>query len=166
MNVTLGLGAEVDIASGAEVKEMGDGLLSAFKGDRQPKAIRFVRTASLASTGSGRQVMDLGSPPVGSEWHLIALTSFGNDDTTAVTGVRGALYTGGSVVNLSLANLLIPGLSFPGFYPLADSELYVQAQEQLLVATDLPGTAGQNFGVNIRLEEWRIVDRERLNGRV
>jgi len=163
MKATLGLGAEIDIASGAELNEAKDSILSAFGSRKVPVPIRMVRSASVTSTGSGRNYLEFGSPPVGSTWHIISVTTFGNNDSTVVPTVRGSLYTGGSVDNLSLANLIIPGLTFPVFVPL-DIELYVNAQEEILIATDLPGDAGQNFGANIRIEEWRIPERERLNG--
>lgn len=164
MKATLALGGELDIASGAEVKEMGDGLLSAFRDSKKSQVpIRFPRTMTGTSDGTNRVILDFDAPPVGSVWKIVAVTTFGNDDSTVVETVRGALYTGGSVNNLSLANLVIPGLSFPSFTQV-QFDLIVHAQETVLVTTDIAGTVGQKYGCTLRIEEWRIREQDRLNG--
>lgn len=164
MKATLGLGAEIDIASGAELGEARDSILSAFNSRKTAVPIRFSRTQTAIADGTNRVIMSVGTPPAGSCWQVMSISTFGTNDHDVVNGIVGALYTGGSVLTPSLANLRIPGISFPAFVALGNEVMWVNPNETLFVVTSTAPVAAQQFGINITVEEWHIPEQNRLNG--
>src|SRR6476646_11446220 len=75
--MTLGLGAEVDIATGDELSAMGDDLTKKILGSAPALPIVFTRPVSVAGRG-GIATLIVGSPPVGRLWEVSAVTVMGN----------------------------------------------------------------------------------------
>lgn len=94
MLTTFSLGAEIDVATGDELAGAKGAILSSLAGSQEPRPIRL--TMAGAAYGVSPQVIDLGRPPRGRIWGVIACTLVGADSFTAMTG-SGIVNTTGSV---------------------------------------------------------------------
>lgn len=130
----------------------------------KPKPLYGRRVDSRISDGTHLVTLDLGSPPTGRLWCVTFITLYGTDDHTVVAAVSGAVYTG-DANSLSLIGLVIPSLAFPSGTQISDDVLWVHANENLCVQTSAPGAAGQQFGVNAIVQEWRDHEKSQKTGR-
>lgn len=161
--IKLGVGAEVDIATGDELRESTGSILGAIQADNEPRPIYMSR--SNVDIGDGvNGLIDLGAPPVGSLWQLRLITLFGNDDHTVVAGLTAALYCG-NPTNLSLSQLVLTGLPIPSSTFIPDTCVWCHPQANVVIATSAAVSAGQQVGATIVIEEWRQRDVSRLGGR-
>lgn len=158
--VKIAAGAEIDIATGDELKQGVGKILGAMPSD--PRPIYSFRTDTEIGTGS-TMVIDLGSPPVGSIWQLRYVTLFGNDDNTTVAGVTMGLYCG-NPTQLSLAQLKIPGLAVCSFTVIPDTCIWCHPNENLVLRSSGVVNLGQQIGGIIGVEEWLQRDVSRLGG--
>lgn len=161
MLVQIKAGAELDLASGDELKQGVSSILNAMPRD-DPRPIYTFRSDTDVSDGGFMQI-DLGSPPTGSMWQLRYITTFGNDDHTALGGVAFALYCG-NPANLSLAQLKVPGLTVPSITFVPDTCIWCHPSENLVARSSAVVTVGQQVGVIVGVEEWRQRDVSRLGG--
>lgn len=161
--VKLGVGAEVDIATGDELRDSTASILGAVREDTEPRPIYMSR--SNVDIGDGvNGIIDLGAPPVGSLWQLRLITLFGNDDHTVVAGMTAAMYLG-NPASLSLAQLVLTGLAIPSATFIPDTCVWCQPQANVVVATSIAVPAGQQVGATVVIEEWRQRDVSRIGGR-
>src|SRR5581483_6248897 len=83
------LGARIDIASGAEVAQLGQSLAPP---DLHPQLLPLDKSGESATP----LVLRLGGPKLGKIWSVRKIVVTGSDDHTAVASVAGAIYvTGG-----------------------------------------------------------------------
>lgn len=158
------LEAEVGLHIGKEdVEDAMHGALKKHHGEK-PKPLYLRRAAAVLSDGSHLNVLDLGSPPVGRIWCVTFISLYGADDHTVVAAVSGAVYTG-DPNSLSLMGLVIPVLAFPSSTQISDDVLWVHANENLCVQTSASGAAGQQFGANAVVQEWRDHEKTQKTGR-
>lgn len=94
MLTTFSLGAEIDVATGDELSGAKGAILSSLSDSKEPRPLRL--TMAGAAYGVSPQVIDLGRPPRGRIWGVIACTLVGADSFTALTG-SGVSNTTGSV---------------------------------------------------------------------
>lgn len=139
------------------------GALNKHHGER-PKPLYLRRTAAAVSDGVRAPVLDCGTPPTGSLWQIIGLTLFGTDSFTTVAGVTGSVFTG-NASQLGMAGLLFPTLSIPTFMNLSDKVFWVHSNENVCLLLSGPGVAGQQFGMNVRLLEWKEAEISHRTGR-
>jgi hypothetical protein len=123
-------------------------------GESRPRPSYLRRSNALLADGTHIVTLDVGSPPTGRMWQVIGITLFGTDDHTAVATVVGAVYIG-NANQLSLSSMVVPNLVFPSYQQLSDKVLWVHPNENLCVQTSVAGTAGQQYGVNFSILEWR-----------
>jgi hypothetical protein len=161
MLMTIKAGAELDLASADELKSATDRILGAMPGV-EPRPIYLTRSDAEISTG-GFVRLELGSPPVGSIWQLRFITTFGNDDHTAVGGITVAVYCG-NPANLALSQLKLTGMAIPSVTFVPDTCMWCHPSETLIVQTSAVVTAGQQVGAIIGIEEWLQKDVSRLSG--
>lgn len=162
MLMRLGVDAELDIATGDELRQSTDSILGAVR-DADARPIYTSRTNVVVGTGA-LAIIDLGSPPVGSIWQLRLITIFGNDDHTVVSGVTASLYCG-DPAGLNLTQLVLTGLPIPSSTFIPDTCVWCHPQANVVIATSAAVLAGQQVGATIVVEEWRQKDVSRLTGR-
>src|SRR5690242_7120308 len=150
--VKIAAGAELDLATGDELKNATSSILSALPGD-EPRPIYLSRADTDISLGGIVQI-DLGAPPVGSIWQLRYITLFGNDDSTAIGGIVCALYCG-DPANLSLAQLKLTGLAIPSATFIPDTCIWCHPNENVVVKASAVVAAGQQVGAIVGFENWR-----------
>ncbi len=160
--VKIAAGAELDLATGDELKGATNSILSALPGD-EPRPIYLTRVDTTVSTGGVVQ-LDLGAPPVGSIWQIRFVTMFGNDESTVVGGITGALFCG-DPANLSFAQLRVPGMAIPSLTFIPDTCMWCHPNEDLVIKTSAVVTSGQQIGAVVGIEEWRQRDVSRLGGK-
>jgi hypothetical protein len=84
MLAQLDFGAAVDIASGEELKAMGDSVVDRLR----PKGKRVIRRPLITSTimpAAGPALLDFGQVPAGCVWALVHCVITGNDDHTSLS---------------------------------------------------------------------------------
>jgi hypothetical protein len=171
MEMTIGAGAVLDIASGKELSDARDSIL---KGNKRPK-FQIVRgSGSVIGTGVVAQfpIICNGSPSgpgAGYIWTLDSICTFSQDDHTLYnptpgTSFVGAIYVGASAQNLSLSQLAFPGFTFPGVFDFSDGQ-YAQHGESIVCSTSAALAAGQQIGVNLWARQYRVTDLVELSGR-
>lgn len=160
--VKIQAGAELDIASGDELKSGVGSILGALPRD-EPRPIYLSRSDTDISDGTNIMQIDLGFPPTGSIWQLRYITLFGNDDHTAIGGLTAALYCG-SPQNLSLAQLKLTGMAIPSATFIPDTCIWCHPTENVVVRLSAAATINQQIGAIIGIEEWRQKDVSRLGG--
>lgn len=163
MLVKIQAGAELDLASGDELKGVSSQLLGAIERNAEPRPIYLSRSNTVTGTGALATV-DLGSPPTGSIWLLRFITLFGNDDHTVIGGLTCSLYCGDAAA-LSFAQLKLTGLAVPSSTFIPDTCMWCHPTENVCVTTSAVLAAGQQLGACVGIEEWLIRDVSRLSGR-
>lgn len=162
MEARIALGATLDIASSEELDDAKSEILGEFR-KPLPKPNFGVRTEAGLMPASGALVLDLGSPPAGRLWNILAITTYGDDDATTVANARVALYTG-NPDNVGLADLLVPALVVPTYADFAHGVLWCYSSENL-VCRVTSAAANVQVGVNIQVAEWKEVDKLARSGK-
>jgi|SRR5882762_3174187 len=177
--MSLELQASVGLTIG-DLEKWGDSVVDRLNSHREPEPFYTSRTASAVQDPAlGPVTLDLGSPPTGSIWQIRWATTFGWDAFTGVyTGdpataplVAGALFVG-DPYNLSLAGLLLGGLTIPITRFVPDTVMWCHPNQNLIVqfgytlqnGTGLYVQNGQQVGVNVGIEEWKEADVSRKTG--
>ena len=154
-NVTIAGGAEIDIASAAEVRQYTDDVVSRLRPAPRPRAIRRTPTMSGVMPAAGALVLDLGGPPSNAMWSVTSVVVTGSDDRTAVAAGVAVLYLGGEAqATPSLLNLLKPGsTAIPVDWTFSKDTIFAHAGDNLfvLVYGAAPGT---NLMAVARVHEW------------
>lgn len=160
----LAVGAELDIASGAELAGKTDALAKLIdRGPRKPLYLDFA--ASALGTG-GIVTLSIGSPPVGRTWNILSVTFVGNNDHGSISSPAGfaAMYFG-DPFNPSLANLKHVKITLPSTVYPASGTLWCPAGQQVFFMTDLAVNAPDQVLVTVSLAEYRVRDLEMDSGR-
>lgn len=163
--MTLGLGAEVDLATGDELKSLGDDLTGKILGTQDPKPIVFSRPASVAGVGAIATLV-IGSPPVGRIWEISAITVVGNSPFGPIVSPAGflALFAGNSA-GPSIAQVLCTHLGIPSTtFPSAET-LYCHSNQELFLTTDAAVNAPDSVTAIVSIKEWREADVVARSGR-
>lgn len=100
MNLTLG--AQVDMATGAEVARAKEEILDGVEGmfarvSRRPVYVSHAASQTIGSGTTGTTLFSLGSPPHNSVWNLVRLAVYireGNDQVAIPNDTFGRLYIG------------------------------------------------------------------------
>lgn len=157
----LHLEAEVGLSIG---EELHGALKKHHEETKKPKPLYLRRGDSKIGNGTSLVTLDVGAPPTGRMWVVTFCSLFGIDDHTVVASVLGAIYTG-NPNSLALTGLINSGLAFPSSTQISDDVLWVHANENLCVQTSAPGVAGQQYGVNFVVQEWRDSEISQRSGR-
>ncbi len=155
MLIHLNAGAEVDIASGDELKS-GLAALEEKLGKKPPRPTFLSFTQSRLGAG----VIVVGSPPSGRIWNLVTLSLMGNDDTTVIANARAALYVDSQEGNLSLATCRIPGLAVPSFTSISKGTLWAHSEGSVILNVSGAVAATDQVVATISVMEWREGDVE------
>lgn len=163
--MTLGLGAEVDLATGDELKDLGDDLTQKILGSQPALPIVFTRPVSVA--GSGAVVtMVVGSPPVGRIWEIGAVTIMGNSPFGSIPSPAGffALFAGNSdrpgVASVLMTHLGLPSTTFP-----SAECVYCHSNQELFLQSDAAVNVPDNITAIVSIKEWREADVVARSGR-
>lgn len=163
--MTLGLGAEVDIATGDELSAMGDDLTKKILGNAPALPIVFTRPASAPGTGSA-VVLVIGSPPVGRIWEVSSITVMGNSPFGGIVSPAGffALFAGNSaapgIASVLATHLALPSTTFP-----SAETLYCHSSQELFLQTDAAVNAPDSVTAIVGIKEWREADILTRTGR-
>lgn len=163
MLVKIQAGAELDLASGDELKGVSSQLLGAIERNSEPRPIYLSRSNTVVGAG-GLATLDLGAPPTGSIWQLRFITLFGNDDHTVLGGLSCALYCGDGA-SLSFAQLKMTGLAVPSITFIPDTCIWCHPTENVCITTSTTLSSGQQLGACLGIEEWLMRDVSRLSGK-
>jgi hypothetical protein len=133
MEVHLGAGAVVDLATSDEISKSTSSLVDAItKGSPQP--LRFTQMGQ--KVGQSTDPIDLGSPPIGRMWFILSLT--------LCVGDMAAYHPG---------HIRVPAIAIPTYRTTSSDGLWVHPNENVYVITgSIP--ALQQIVVNIQVEEW------------
>lgn len=165
--VKLAVGAELDLATGDELKDATDTILGRF--DKRAKPIYTTMVDSGTGNGVTLIPLDLGSPPTGRMWNLRSITVVGADPFTPPTAAnKFAVYFGdapGAGNTLSLAQLKIANQPVPSTYSSGSNALWVRSNESIIVVTNALLTATESLVATAEIQEWRLDDIIMRNGR-
>lgn len=163
--MTLGLGAEVDIATGDELSAMGDDLTKKILGSSPALPIVFTRPASAPGVG-GQITLLIGSPPTGRIWEVSSITVMGNSPFGGIVSPAGffALYAGNSAAP-SIASVLATHLPLPSTTFPSSETLYCHSSQELFLLTDLAVNAPDSVSAIVGIKEWREADILARSGR-
>lgn len=165
VEIQLGVGASVDIASGDEISERFDGLEGILKGKRVPLPIRTDRSAAYSvAAGGGEQYVSLGKPPTGRLWEVTGITVCGADSSTSVATAKVAIYFGDSYFP-PLTGLRVPNLAVPSFLAVGSNVLWCQSNEEIVAGISGTSPVGTIISVNVTLNEWVAAEVSAHNGR-
>lgn len=156
--MTLGLGAEVDIATGDELAAMGDDLTKKILSNGPALPIVFSRPASAPGAGSQVTLL-IGTPPMGRIWEVSSITVMGNSPFGGIVSPAGffALYAGNSAAP-SISSVLATHLPLPSTtFPSAET-LYCHSSQELFLVTDAAVNAPDNVTAIVGIKEWRESD--------
>jgi hypothetical protein len=151
--VKLAVGAELDLATGAELSDGLNGIKGMLdKGYARPLFLPF--TAQRLGAG----VLPVGRPPAGRIWNILSLTLVGNDDFTTLAGTTGALYIDADPGSLSLAQCRIPNQSIPSFQTFSDETVWAHSMGDVCINVRGALLATDQVIATITVAEWRESD--------
>lgn len=156
-------GVELDIATGAELSKHTEALSSLIGKDPKPLFLGLV--SSVAGSG-GIVTLDVGSPPVGRVWNVVAVTLVGNNDHGSIPSPAGfaAMYFG-DPFNPSLANLQHVKIPLPSTVYPSTGALWCPAGQRVFFQSDLAVNAPDSLTVVVQVAEWRTADVAQGTGR-
>lgn len=164
MLMQLSAGAELDIASGAELAGHTDQLAKLIgRGAARPLYLDF---ASSAVGSGGVVTLPIGSPPVGRVWNVLAVTFLGNNDHGSISSPAGfaAMYFGDpfnpSLANVKHAKIVLPSTVYP-----SSGALWCPAGQQVFFMTDLVVNAPDQVLVTVTVAEYRVRELAQDSGR-
>lgn len=150
----LELGAVLEGVTG-KMDEMNQHLIDGNK-RMLPRFFTNVAQGSSATSAATPFTIDLNGPPVGFMWDILGITTCGVDDHTVVAG-NVALYCG-DLVNVTVANLKVPGLVIPTYDSVGKDRIWCQPGQELFA--NVSGvTNGTAVTVIVHIAEWRQVDK-------
>lgn len=165
--VKLAVGAELDLATGDELKDATDSILGRF--DKRAKPIYSTMVDSATGNGVQLYPLDLGSPPTGRMWNLRSITVVGNDPFTPPSAAtKFAVFFGDAPApgaTMSLAQLKIAAQPIPSTYSSGSNALWVRSNESIIVVTNGAFLVTEQLVATAEIQEWRLDDVVMRNGR-
>lgn len=160
----LAIGAELDIASGAELAGKTDALAKLI--ERGPARPLYLPLSASATGTGGIVTLNVGAPPVGRMWNVLAVTFIGNNDHGSVSSPVGfcAMYFG-DAANPSLAQAQHVKIPLPSTVYPASEALWCPAGQQVFFVTDAAVNAPDNVTVNVVVAEYRARETVATSGR-
>ena len=128
------ISAELDIATGREVKEHADRILEHLSTDLHPQVINIDKSGQLASGASAPLVIPLGGPATGKIWSIRKIVVCGSDDHTTVANVLCAIYVTRAQNGYGLTDLEVTSLAAPSTTTFGRHELTVAGPQAKLLA--------------------------------
>lgn len=164
MLMQLAVGAEVDIASGSELAGQTDKLSKLIR--QGPARPLYLPLSASASGTGGLVTLNVGSPPVGRLWNVVAVTFIGNNDHSAVGSPVGfcAMYFG-DAANPGLAQAQHVKIALPSTVYPSTGALWCPAGQQVFFVTDAAVNSPDNVTVNVTVAEYRTREVEQDSGR-
>lgn len=154
MEVTLDLGAKVDIATGQDVCDLRDDIDAL--GKRKPA--RPFYNSGIASNvipaGNAPLVLDLGSPATGRIWNILGVTVLGADDATVLANAKAALYLDADPIQPGLAACAVPSLAIPVFNTFSDKVLWCHSNGNVVVNVTGTAVAGSAVIAKVYYADW------------
>lgn len=157
METTLALGAQLDIATGNELRDGVGSILSAMDNNKSRLPIYQTLTGTAQGTTITENV-DLGSPGTGHMWNILGYSVCAQNETIVPATGSAHLYKG-NPSNPSLGGLLIPNLSIYGWNTISKNAMWIQDGENLffkLVA--VTGNGLTQFTGNVHVAIWKTCD--------
>lgn len=151
------ISAELDIATGAEVKEHADRIIDHLPKDLHPQIINIDQSGQLPAGGVAPLVIPMGGPATGRIWSVRKVIVTGTDDHTQIMNAACALYISRAQFQgaPALTDLEVTGLLAPSTTTFGRHELTVTGPQAKLIAL-LSGTgvvALQQFLVQATIVE-------------
>jgi hypothetical protein len=162
-NARIALGAELDIASGDELKSGLAAVRADMKGLSNNKPKRIMRPLSQAISGLAMNSGDvvqlvIGRPSAGRVWVLTRITVLGDDDHSVKANALAAVYIGDDS-NVGLTQCVRYGTAIP-FTTTENEHGYVVHDRETLFL-NITATAGGIVGMvsaNVLVWEYRDID--------
>lgn len=155
MLAELKIGAELDIATGAEVADVGDSIVDRVSKRPLPHYFSLPQSSSSAASATVPFQLTFGSPPKGHMWDFLGCTTFGTDDHTVVAG-NVAIYFG-NATSPSLLDLRVPALVIPTYEDNGPRRLSIEQGRSIYAFVS--GVANsQVVSVIVHVAEWRTQD--------
>lgn len=161
--IQLAAGAELDIATGAELRDQAKRLASLI--DRGPARPNYLPMAATVIGTGGIATIVWGAPPAGRVWNVVSVTLVGPNDHGTITSPAGfvAMYFG-DPFNPSLANVQHVKIALPStVYPASDA-LWCPAGQQVFFQSDLALNAPETMTVTGMVAEYRTRDTQMTSG--
>lgn len=161
--VKLDIGAEVDIATGDELKGLGKDVFKHL--NSRPKPLYNSTAMSIVGDGAP-MVVDFGSPGAGSLWELMSIVTFGSDAWNSIPNLSAAVFLGTlstDALSMPLGQLLLPGLSFPGLEEFPKGVM-IHGGTNVVLAPSAAPLSGQQLGGVIRYRVWDVADVMKVSG--
>lgn len=161
-NVSIMGGAEIDIASGVEVrnalKSTEDSLYSRLRGDRK----RIMRKSAIQAgimPAAGPLVLPLLTVPADTQISLSVVTVTGADDHTTLANGIPVVYCGGSSSLPSRGDVVAIGAAVPFVVSWGEKSLWAHDGDEVFVL--IYGAAAQsNVVATLKYHEWLSGDSE------
>lgn len=150
-------GAEVDLATGGELADMGDSILDELRGGKPELPRHFTRISGTSSATSATIPFQItiGGPPTGHTWDILLFTTCGADDHTVVAG-NVAFYVGNAGAP-SLLDLRVPAMLIPDSDKIGSRRLFVPSGQSIYaMVSGVPNNTVVNAFATIA--EYRTVD--------
>lgn len=150
----LALGAELDIASGDELRHSTKRLAKLMQDG--PARPNYLPMAASAIGGGGLATVVWGAPPAGRVWNVVAVTLVGNDDHSTIGSPAGfvAMYFG-DPFNPSLANAQHVKITLPSTVYPSTGALWCPAGQQVFFVTDKALNSPDQISVSGMVAEYR-----------
>lgn len=158
----MALGATMDVVSPGELHDAISGLQGHIDkmrpADRRLPIRRPVtasRQITFAAATDAPITLPLvpSGPSLGRVWSVASITILGNDDGTAVSNCKAAVYIGDST-NPILGDCVIPQQSIPFFDTFSYPDIWVADQRELFVRFTPSGVVSSNVVVNAWVMEF------------
>ena len=158
--VSLAAGVEVDIASGAELKEHTNSILRGVRADRGQR-LRPVQSVSPAATGT--YVLILGCPAPGTVWRVQEVVVAVDSASTSPAGATASLWAGtppnqnGANIDAQpmLGSLMRPAQALPALFPFGGETQVVKDTEYLFVLVNSPAVVMNIIAATASVQQLR-----------
>lgn len=149
-------GAEIDIATGDELDNMGESIVDRLSGRKEePRYFSRINQGQSATSATVPFQLGLGSPTVGHKWDILGLTTAGLDDATVIAG-GVSLYIGDRA-NMSLLSLKVPATVIPSYRGIGRYRIWANQSEEVFV--NVAGVPNSTIVTAIiQIAEWRVED--------
>jgi len=155
VEVHIGAGAVIDLATADDLAKDRKTLLDAIAGGKEAQPLRFTQMGQRL--GQSSEPIDLGSPPIGRMWFLVAITVTGKDPWESLGGGALCALCVGDYTAFHLGHVRIPAITIPQCRATASDGIWVYPNESVYMLTFSLG-ATQQISVNLQVEEWRQSD--------
>lgn len=153
MEISLDLGAKIDVVSSGELDEFGERLRKDIFSQRRPRPLYNYAIAAGPLDANGRLSLDLGSPATGRIWNVTGYMICGADDNTAVANVKCALYFGDPDL-VGLMGLVLPGVAVPASGAWGEKVYWCHSTENVIASVSGTGAAGTQITAKVFYADW------------